>query len=122
MNDSSQKPHWIYHITPRETWENAALAGIYQGDTLATEGYIHTSTREQVLRTANSFYHGRSGLVLLEIDADKVDPEIRYEAAPTGEMFPHIYGPLDPRAVIRVYDFPSTMEGTFQWPEQSEVL
>ena len=58
----------IYHITSRDAWQQAQAAGTYRGDTLATEGFIHTSTSAQVARTANRFYHGRAGLVLLAID------------------------------------------------------
>lgn len=122
MNIPGNHPRWIYHIAARETWESAAQLGQYTADSLSTEGFIHCSTREQVLRTANALFTGQSGLVLLEVDTTKVEPEIRYEAAPNGEIFPHIYGPLDARAVVRVYDFPVSPDGTFVWPEQSEVL
>ena len=48
----------IYHITPLEEWERARAAGSYQANSLHSEGFIHCSTREQVIPTANRFYHG----------------------------------------------------------------
>lgn len=113
----NQSDELIYHITARETWENALRTGGYTADSLATEGFIHASTRQQVIGTANAYYAGQHGLVLLEIAAAKVQAEIRYELAPNGGLFPHIYGALDPAAVTRVLPFEPGSEGTFAWPE-----
>ncbi|HVN54091.1 MAG TPA: DUF952 domain-containing protein [Anaerolineaceae bacterium] len=107
----------IYHITPRAAWENSQQRGQYQGETLASEGFIHCSTREQVLRTANTYFHGKPGLVLLAIDPARVEPEIRYEALSGAEQFPHIYGPLNLDAVEQVYAFEPETDGTFNFPE-----
>lgn len=106
----------IYHITSRDGWQQAQAAGAYRGDTLATEGFIHTSTGAQVARTANRFYHGRAGLVLLAIDPARLSAELRYEAASDGELFPHIYGPLNLDAVTAVGDFLPAPDGTFSFP------
>ena len=38
----------ILHICPRAAWTAAQAAGVYEGDTLATQGYIHCSTEELV--------------------------------------------------------------------------
>ena len=113
MNQPGDK---IYHITRREQWEEAARQGVYRGDTLDSQGFIHASTRLQVTATGNRYYAGQHGLVLLEIDPARVAPEIRYEAAPSGELFPHIYGPLDAHAVLRVGTFEPGPDGMFAWP------
>ncbi len=103
----------IYHIIPREEWE-AAVPGPYQPASLAAEGFIHCSTRSQVLGTANAIFAGRPGLLLLEIDEARVASEIIYEDCyETGQRFPHIYGPLDSAAVIRIHDFPCGPDGLF---------
>lgn len=112
----------IFHITTRESWNGARAEGIYRAESLATEGFIHCSTREQVVRTANRFFRAQTGLVLLSIDADGVAPEIRYENSEgDGEMFPHIYGELNTDAVTRVSEFEPDGEGFFALPEQSEL-
>ncbi len=106
----------IFHITTREAWSQAAEAGSYRGDTLATEKFIHCSTREQVTRVANARFHGRSGLVLLCIAPERVAPEIRYEPPEAGELFPHLYGPLNLDAVRDVVGFPPKADGHFVLP------
>ncbi len=109
-------PALIFHITSAEAWAQAGLAGRYEGDTLASEGFIHCSTAGQVARVAGRWFAGRSGLLLLCIDTAHVGVEIRYEAAPDGERFPHIYGPLEVEAVARVLDFDPGPDGRFRLP------
>ena len=106
----------IYHITGVDAWQQAQAEGAYRGDTLSAEGFIHTSTGAQVARTANRFYRGRAGLVLLAIDPAKLSAELRYEAASDGELFPHIYGPLNLDAVTAVRDFVPAPDGSFIFP------
>jgi uncharacterized protein (DUF952 family) len=105
----------IFHITSRAQWEAAQARGAYRGDTLDAEGFIHSSTREQVLRVADARFRGRRGLVLLCIDPALVRAEIRYEPS-GGERFPHLYGPLNLEAVVRVVPFEPQADGTFRLP------
>ncbi len=105
----------IFHITRSDDWKNAIEEGAYRADTLASQGFIHCSTRAQVVTVANRFYRGQGGLVLLEIVPERVQPEIRWENLEGGaELFPHIYGPLNLEAVDRVIEFEPGEEGTFR--------
>ncbi len=106
----------ILHITQREQWEEAQLAGTYRGDTLDSEGFIHCSTATQVIKVANFLFINQKGLVLLCIDSDKVKPEIRYEGVEEDELFPHIYGALNIDAVSKVVDFEPGEDGFFELP------
>ena len=49
-------------------------------------------------------FAGQTGLVVLEIEPDKLRWELRWEDS-HGESFPHLYGPLDLDAVISVQTF-----------------
>jgi len=107
----------IYHITRQVDWDGALGAGSYRADTLETQGFIHCSKREQLIQTANTYYHGRTGLVLLCINPNLVIPEIRYENLEGGEkLFPHIYGPLNLDAVTASYRFKPEQDGSFIFP------
>jgi uncharacterized protein (DUF952 family) len=108
----------IVHIAPRAEWQRAQGDGAYRGDTLASEGFIHCSEPQQVVRTADRFFRGREGLVLLLIDEAKVTAEVKREPSPEGELFPHLYGPLNPDAVLGVRDFPPRGDGTFALPAE----
>lgn len=107
----------IFHITKREEWERAQLEGLYQTPTFASEGFIHCSRSEQVIRIANGLFRGQTGLVLLEIDTRRVRAEIRYENCEGGqEPFPHIYGALNLDSVVRVSAFEPGEDGSFAMP------
>jgi uncharacterized protein (DUF952 family) len=91
----------IYHIAMCESWETQSREGDYRHPSLETEGFIHCSLAEQVEGTLESFFPSRGGLVLLEIDVEKLRPELRYENG-----YPHVYGPLNTDAVVAVKDLP----------------
>jgi uncharacterized protein (DUF952 family) len=107
----------LYHIANRSAWEADQGSGIYEGDTLLSDGFIHCSKLEQVLKVANSFYRGEDDLILLKIDPDQAGAEIRFENTEGGaELFPHLYGPLPVEAVLQVIAFPSDEYGRFHLP------
>lgn len=112
----------ILHITPYKAWVKAVEKGVYEPESLQREGFIHCSTRKQVIGVANSAFHGEHGLVLLCIDEDEVEAEIRYEDCyETGQDFPHIYGPLDVSAVVQVLPLIPDADGKFSLPEALSI-
>jgi uncharacterized protein (DUF952 family) len=111
----------ILHIVKESEWLAAVPAGIFRADSLETEGFIHCSTLEQLLGTANAIFNGQAGLVLLAIDPEAVGAPIIYEDCyESGQEFPHIYGPLEVKAVTAVIPFPPQQDGTFILPENLE--
>jgi uncharacterized protein (DUF952 family) len=110
----------IFHIAERDGWDLAKSRGIYAPASLETEGFIHCSTREQVEETATLFYRGRTDLVLLRIDEDRLDAPLKFETAtdlarrPEAARFPHIHGALNLSAVIDVRDLRCDPDGTFR--------
>lgn len=84
--------------------------------TLAEEGFIHASTAELVAPVANMFYKGVPGLVVLVIDAGRVEPGVRYERVPEfGQPFPHIYGPLNIDAVVEAVRLKPDPDGNYSF-------
>ncbi len=95
----------IYHITTRQEWEAAKVAGEYEPAGYLQDGFIHCSSAEQVAPTAGRFFSGRKGLVVLEIDCRQLEGSIRWENAEEGsELFPHIHRRLPAGAVTRVLE------------------
>jgi len=112
----------ILHIVGRAEWNDAQQRGQYAPPPLRAEGFIHCSTLDQLLDTANRFFSGQSDLVVLSIDERRLVAPLRYEAPAIAlgercdERFPHLYGPLNLDAVTRVVDFPSEPDGSFRLP------
>ena len=116
MMDAQANDTMIVHLCSKTEWQTAEKLGMYRTASLGAEGFIHCSTPEQILDVAIRFYKGIPDLVLLWIDPAQVTSEIRWEAPmhPEGEphalnaetgMFPHVYGPINLDAVLRVTDF-----------------
>lgn len=114
---------WLAAVGPAGFWRSKS--GIYHADSLSTEGFIHCSKPSQIVGVANTFYRGQHGLVLLVIDPSKLKAELKWEPpaepepthAREGELFPHIYGPIDVNAVSQVIPFEPAADGTFSLPE-----
>jgi uncharacterized protein (DUF952 family) len=108
----------IIHATSRTSWLAAQGSGAYTADSLEAQGFIHCSKATQVLRVVNTYYAGQRGLVLLVIDPARLTSELRWEpgADLASELFPHIYGPLNLDAVVKVVDLEPGPDGIFSLP------
>jgi uncharacterized protein (DUF952 family) len=113
----------IYHITSRAAWQDAQQRGDYRAESLETEGFIHCSTKSQVLPVAENFYKGQRGLLLLMIDPVLLSSELKWEppsggtpppGVPDGDLFPHIYGPVNLEAIVKVLDLEADLNGKYK--------
>lgn len=119
----------IFHITTRKAWIDATRLGRFSAPSLETDGMIHASTLRQILPVAAQFYRGQTGLVILELDPRRLTSELKWEppaggslppGVPEGDAFPHIYGPINLDAVVRVLDFKAGQDGQFTLPPALE--
>jgi uncharacterized protein (DUF952 family) len=101
----------IFHIASAAEWRAARASGSYttstRGRSLDDVGFIHASRREQVAGVFGRYYRDAGEpLVLLGIETDRLtspwreDP-VRDELG-VEQTFPHVYGPLNPSAVVSV--------------------
>jgi len=118
----------ILHIAHRNNWEASASSGYYKPSSLDSDGYIHCSTIGQTVETANQFYANQQDLVILCIDGNMSEAEVKYEAPAcvgdqrAGSLFPHIYGPLNVSAVVSVVEFAPNADGKFELPAEISSL
>jgi len=93
----------IFHITHNSDWKQAQEKGFYEAPSLREEGFIHCSQAGQVAGVLQRYYKGKTDLVRLSVDTDKLTMPLKYELAPSvNEEFPHIYGPINLEAVVEV--------------------
>lgn len=97
----------IYKLCSRAEWDAAVRAGSYAGspDDLR-DGFIHFSTAAQLPATAAKYFAGRSDLVVVEVDADRLGDALRFEPSRGGDLFPHLYGSLPLDAVLSSKPYP----------------
>ena len=92
----------IYKICSKEEWSEAKKLTVYFGSKIdKKDGYIHLSSGNQVHETAKLHFDGKHDLVLLEIKTDKLN--IKWEKSRNDNFFPHLYGSLPVKEVIREY-------------------
>lgn len=106
----------ILHISTRIAWEQAKIHGSYKAPSLDQQGFIHCSKPDQVLKVANSIYKDLPDLIILWIDPNKLSAEVIYEPGTedSGELFPHIYGPINLDAILAVYDLVPGYDGVYK--------
>ena len=67
---------------------------------------VHFSTADQAQETARRHFHGQADLVVLAVETDTLGPALRWEPSRGGQLFPHLYGPLDTAHVIDITEAP----------------
>jgi uncharacterized protein (DUF952 family) len=103
----------IYHLALPTDCAEAQATGLYttstRGVSLSEEGYIHASQDlAQTERVREFAYADLDELLLLVIDEQRLEAEVRLESPPgSAELFPHIYGPIPVDAVIEVRRYPA---------------
>tara|TARA_R110000868_G_scaffold209490_3_gene459304 strand:- start:1317 stop:1604 length:288 start_codon:yes stop_codon:yes gene_type:complete len=93
----------IYHLVSMIEWNDKGDQ--YSPASLKSEGFIHFSTKEQVDATYERFYKPQE-MYLLEVDESILKHKLIYEEA-DGDSYPHLYGPLNLDAVVRVVNYPN---------------
>jgi uncharacterized protein (DUF952 family) len=92
----------VYKILRAAEWQHALSTNVFAGSAAdVRDGFIHLSTRDQLADTIARHFAGESGLIALEIAADRVNAALRWEPSRDGAMFPHLYSVLPLDAVVR---------------------
>src|SRR5262245_12431429 len=97
----------IYKICTAAEWREAERSGVYEGSVAdRRDGFIHFSTAEQAPTTAAKHFAGQPDLVLVSVEAAILGDRLKWEPSRGGALFPHLYGPLQLKAVQRVIPLP----------------
>ena len=91
----------IYHIILAELWA-AFDTGLYRHASLASEGFIHCSFADQLDGVIARYYSEAESVVVLEIESDRLISRMIMEPSTNSEIYPHIYGPINRDAIVRV--------------------
>lgn len=100
------EPDELLHIAMPDDWYAAREAGEYRVSTrdrsLDDVGFVHCAYPKQLEGVANRFYADVAELVVLHLEPELFEAEVRVEPASDGgsELFPHVYGPIPTSAVV----------------------
>lgn len=112
-----QSKGFIYHIVPPAIWEKALMDGRYQAPGYATEGFIHCSTKEQVLESARIHLGEHEELVVLRLILRWIKDKVKWEEGRNGELFPHLYAHLQMHEVETTLMIERQADGSFAWED-----
>jgi len=91
----------IYHIVLPDAWSSFS-GDFYEAASLDEEGFIHCSFEDQLDSVIGRYYSDSQSIVVLELDANKLSSKLVTEPSTGGEVYPHIYGPINREAIVAV--------------------
>ena len=85
----------IYKVLKKEEFLELEEKRISYGS-IADEmdGFIHLSTKNQLLETLKKHFRGQKNLILMAIESDTIQNSLRWEKSRHGQLFPHLYSSL----------------------------
>ena len=91
----------VYKILTEAAFREAGLKGHFAGsaDDLR-DGFIHLSAAHQLEGTLAKHFAGEEGLVLVALDPARLGRDLKWERSRGGDLFPHLYAPLDLSGVL----------------------
>jgi uncharacterized protein (DUF952 family) len=102
----------VYKIVDGAAWADAVRQGRFDGAAIdLKDGYIHLSTAAQAQETARLHFRGQAGLVLAGFEAQDLGAALTWEPSRGGQLFPHLYAPLDPALARAVTPAPLDADG-----------
>lgn len=103
---------FLYHITE---WP---FGGLVDPPSLRTEGFVHLSSRDQLLRTAERWYAAHDQVGVLILEESGLGSSLRWEDLyGHGEAFPHLYSPIPPHALLGFVLMERGVDGRYHWPK-----
>jgi uncharacterized protein (DUF952 family) len=107
----------VFKICSSAALQEARGRGRFEGSADdARDGFIHLSAGHQIAGTLAEYFAEQQDLVLLAVDPDRLG-SLRWEKSRGGELFPHLYGPLDLDHVISVEALVLQEDGSHRLPQ-----
>lgn len=92
----------IYHIVTPEVWEKFKNEYEYEAESLASEGFIHCSYRNQLDDVLARYYKNADKVLILHINLHYLTAKFIAEPSTNREIYPHIYGKINKSAIVGI--------------------
>lgn len=85
---------------------------------LDDEGFVHLSSADQLIATAERWFAGASDLKVVVLEQSVLEDSLRWEDLyDHGELFAHLYAPIPKEAIVGVVALHRDTDGRYVWPE-----
>lgn len=110
-----------YHMVPKKYYESQNAKSDYLPAEFNRDGFIHCTDGEFMVSgiAYNIFKKLDDDLLVLFIDKEKVQAKTQYDDPES--LYPHIYGPLNRDAIVKVGNMVRDRKGDWIFP-MSEML
>ena len=101
------RDRFIFKILTLAQWSDFQLNEQFLGSPVdLDDGYIHMSRASQLKATLDKWYADHQHVILLEVDSQTINSELKYEMSRGGAEFPHLFAALPLKACL-LYTSPS---------------
>jgi uncharacterized protein (DUF952 family) len=107
----------VFHLTDPSGWSAAQRDRQVVPVSLHSEGFVHCSTTDQLVGTIERHFAGVDALVLLEL-GDSARPDLVWEEGRPGEVYPHLYRPIEISEVTRAVPWRRSSDGSVALPPE----
>ena len=90
----SDLPQRVYRVISKEDWIMAQDTGLIpRCDSDNRDGFVHLSTSDTMLETAQLYFDPEEHPLIIEILASMLGPDLCWESVPSrgDQLFPHLY-------------------------------
>lgn len=109
---------FIFKLLTQEQWQSFKAEDHFTGAPIdIADGYIHFSSAIQVAETGAKYFADLPGVVLAEVDTEKLSVPIAWEPSRGGALFPHLYAVLPLSAVTRSAELGKDDAGQLVFPD-----
>ena len=120
----------MFHLALASQWRAGWAGGRYTPARFAADGFVHCCDDEAttLLVAAAYFSAATEAVMVAELDEAALDVEVRREAPASvdgakhahhdGRKFPHVYGSIPARAVVRIGQLVRADDGQWKWPTE----
>jgi uncharacterized protein (DUF952 family) len=109
-------PARVFHLAEPAAWDAAQAIGRVVPASLEREGFVHCSTLDQLVGTIERHFSDASELLLLQLAVDRLGPDLRWEESRPGEVYPHLYRPIDVDEIDDVVRWQRAADGSVALP------
>jgi len=109
---------FLFHL-----FQSPGFEPCFNPESLTTEGFVHLSSADQLLRTAERWYSEAVDLKVLVLRVEPLGPSLKWEDLyGHGEEFPHLYSLIPLSSVEAVVNLTRNAQGEFVWPQSLRGL
>lgn len=108
----------VYKVMTSAQWLDATARGAFDGSSDdVRDGFIHMSAGDQLRGTLLRHFQAQPDLLLIAFTALDLGGALQWDVSRGGDLFPHLYAPLETRHALWTKPLTIDCDGVPQVPE-----